>query len=147
MQWMRIHLPMQGTQVWSLVLEDDTWCRATETHAPQLLSPCSRACRWLVSTRAASAEAHVPGPVLHSKRRPLSEGPCIMRLCSRRAAQRGPMHHAPLLEESSSSRAHASSASARGEQLSEGPCIMHLCSSELEKAWRVQSEILHENFQ
>ena len=36
-QWLRICLPMQGTQVWSLVWEDPTcW-------APQLLSLCSRA--------------------------------------------------------------------------------------------------------
>ena len=27
-QWLRIHLPMQGTQVWSLVWEDPTCCRA-----------------------------------------------------------------------------------------------------------------------
>ena len=29
-QWLRIHLPMQGTQVWSLVWEDPTCCRATK---------------------------------------------------------------------------------------------------------------------
>ena len=61
-QWLRIHLPMQGTQVWSLVWEDPTchgatkpmhhnyWACALEptSHnywacAPQLLKPaCSR---------------------------------------------------------------------------------------------------------
>ena len=51
-QWMRIHLPVQGAQARSLVLEDGTWRRATETHAPQLLSPCCRACGQLPSTRA-----------------------------------------------------------------------------------------------
>ena len=29
-QWLRIHLPMQGTWVWSLVQEDATWHRATK---------------------------------------------------------------------------------------------------------------------
>ena len=29
-QWLRIHLPMQGTQVQSLVQEDSTCCRATK---------------------------------------------------------------------------------------------------------------------
>ena len=37
-QWLRIRLPMQGTQVQSLVQEDPTCCRATEPE-PQLLSP------------------------------------------------------------------------------------------------------------
>ena len=29
-QWLRIHLPMQGTQVQALVLKDPTCCRATK---------------------------------------------------------------------------------------------------------------------
>ena len=29
-QWLRIHLPMQGTRVWSLVQEDPTCCGATK---------------------------------------------------------------------------------------------------------------------
>ena len=29
-QWLRIHLPMQGTRVRSLVREDPTYCRATK---------------------------------------------------------------------------------------------------------------------
>ena len=29
-QWLRIHLPMQGTWFWSLVWEDSTSCRATK---------------------------------------------------------------------------------------------------------------------
>ena len=29
-QWLRIHLPMQGTQVWALVREDPTCCGATK---------------------------------------------------------------------------------------------------------------------
>ena len=37
----RIHLPKQGTQVWSLVWEDFTW--GIHAHMPQLLSPHSRA--------------------------------------------------------------------------------------------------------
>ena len=29
-QWLRIHLPMQGTQVWALLWEDPTGCGATK---------------------------------------------------------------------------------------------------------------------
>ena len=45
-QWLRIHLPMQGTWIWSLVQEDSTCCRATKpmrrnywAHVSQLLKP------------------------------------------------------------------------------------------------------------
>ena len=45
-QWLRIHLPTQGAQVWSLVQEDPTCCGATkpvatttEAHVLQLLKP------------------------------------------------------------------------------------------------------------
>ena len=41
-QWLRIHLAIQGTLVRSLVQEDPTCCRTTKT-APQLLSQSSRA--------------------------------------------------------------------------------------------------------
>ena len=42
-QWGKICLPMQETQVWSLIREDSTCHGATEAPAPQLLSLCSRA--------------------------------------------------------------------------------------------------------
>ena len=42
-QWLRIHLPMQGTRVRALVREDPTCCRATKPMTPQLLSLRSRA--------------------------------------------------------------------------------------------------------
>ena len=42
-QWLRIHLPMQGTQVQSLAWKDPADCRATKPRAPQLLSLRSRA--------------------------------------------------------------------------------------------------------
>ena len=48
-QWLRIHLPMQGTQVRALVREDPTCHGATEPRAPQLLSP-----------RATTTEARTP---------------------------------------------------------------------------------------
>ena len=55
-QWLRIRLPMQGTQVWALVQEDPTCHGATKpvchnywAHVPQLLSP-----------RAKTTEAHAP---------------------------------------------------------------------------------------
>ena len=57
-QWLRIHLPMQGTRVWALIQEDPTCCGATKpvchnywacalepmshnywAHMPQLLKP------------------------------------------------------------------------------------------------------------
>ena len=37
-QWLRIHLPMQRTQVRSLVRADPTCRGATRAHEPQLLS-------------------------------------------------------------------------------------------------------------
>lgn len=40
-QWLRVWLPMKGTQVWSRLQEDCTCFRATK-HEPQLLSPCPR---------------------------------------------------------------------------------------------------------
>ena len=50
LQWIRVHLPMQGTQVWSLVWEDSTCHGATiySAHHPraqeqQPLSPCATA--------------------------------------------------------------------------------------------------------
>ena len=36
-QWIRIHLPMQETQVQSLVWEDSTCHRATKAQVPKLL--------------------------------------------------------------------------------------------------------------
>ena len=61
-QWIRIQLPMQETQVQSLVQEDPTCCRATKAVCvPQLLSPCSRAHNpKQLSLRIAATEAQVP---------------------------------------------------------------------------------------
>ena len=56
-QWLRIRLPMQGTQVWAPVREDPTCRRATKSRAPQLLKP-------------ARLE-----PVLHNKRSHHNEKP------------------------------------------------------------------------
>ena len=39
-QWLRIHLPLQGSRAQVLVQEDST-CRGAMAHAPQLLSPCA----------------------------------------------------------------------------------------------------------
>ena len=36
-QWIRIHQPMQGTQVRALVWEDPTWPWCNSAHAPQVL--------------------------------------------------------------------------------------------------------------
>ena len=43
-QWLRIHLPMQGTWVQSLVWEDPTCLRATKPLCHNYWSPHSRAC-------------------------------------------------------------------------------------------------------
>ena len=43
-QWLRICLPVQGTQVWSLVCEDPTCHRATKPESHSHWSPCSGAC-------------------------------------------------------------------------------------------------------
>ena len=68
-QWLRIQLPMQGTQVRSLVWEDPTCHRATKlvrhnywAYAPQLLKPMRPRARalQLLSLRAATTEARVP---------------------------------------------------------------------------------------
>ena len=49
-QWLRIRLPMQGTQVWALVQDNATCCRATKpvrhnywACVPQLLKPRAHA--------------------------------------------------------------------------------------------------------
>ena len=64
-QWLRTHLPMQGTLVRALVREDPTCRRATKpvrhnywASVPQLLSLCSRAREpQLLSPRATATEA------------------------------------------------------------------------------------------
>ena len=52
-QWLRIHLPLQGSWAQILVQEDST-SRGATAHAPQLLNPC-----------AATTEALSLEPVLH----------------------------------------------------------------------------------
>ena len=53
-QWIIIHLPVQGTWVQSLVWETSTCHRATKAHEPQLLSPHT------ASTKACAPRACVP---------------------------------------------------------------------------------------
>ena len=43
-QWLRIHLPMQGTRVWSLVREDPTCRRATKPASHNYWARVPRAC-------------------------------------------------------------------------------------------------------
>ena len=58
MQWLGVRLPMLGMWVWALVQEDYTWLG----HVLWLLSLRSGACEpQLLSPRATTAEAHVPG--------------------------------------------------------------------------------------
>ena len=58
-QWLRIHLPTQGTQVQALVQEDPTCCGTTKPMHHQLLSLRSRAREPLLCLDAAT-EAHAP---------------------------------------------------------------------------------------
>ena len=60
-QWLRIRLPVQGTQVRAVVREDPTCLWATKPHVPQLLSLCFRACEpQLLSPHATTTEGHAP---------------------------------------------------------------------------------------
>ena len=67
-QWLRIHLPMQGTRVWALVQEDPTCFEATKpvhhNYWACALEPMSHnywACEpQLLSPRATTTEALVP---------------------------------------------------------------------------------------
>ena len=67
-QWLRIRLPMQGTWVWSLVLENPTHHRATKpvhhNYWACALEPTSH-----------STEAHPPTACVHSTRSHCSEKP------------------------------------------------------------------------
>ena len=67
-QWIRIHLPMQGTQVWALVQGDPTCCGATKPVLHKYwacaLEPTSHN-YWartpqLLRLRATTTEAHMP---------------------------------------------------------------------------------------
>ena len=70
-QWLRIRLPVQGTRVRALVREDPT-CRGITAHAPQLLSPRSRACNpQLLSLRAATTEVCAPRARALQQEKPL----------------------------------------------------------------------------
>ena len=58
-QWLRIHLPIQGTQVWSLAWKDT---RKDTSHTARQLSPCTT-----------TTEATYTRPLLHNKRTHSSE--------------------------------------------------------------------------
>ena len=89
LQWLRVHLPVQGTRVWSLIQEGTT-CRETikpmrhnqRASKPQLLSP-----------RGTTAEACAPEPVLQ-KRGHTSEKPmrCNQEQSPAHRHQRKPSH-------------------------------------------------------
>ena len=69
-QWLRIHLQMQGTWVLSLVWEDPTRCRGV-TKSSKLLSPRSRARELqLLSLLVAMTEAHAPRACALQQERP-----------------------------------------------------------------------------
>ena len=75
-QWLRIHLPMQGTQVRSLVLEDPTWRGATKTvrhnYWACILELTSRNC-WACMPQLLKT-VHLE-PTLHNKRSHCNEKP------------------------------------------------------------------------
>ena len=58
-QWLRIHLPMQGTPVQPPVWEDSICHRATKAHAP-----------WLRSLRATTTAATVPRACVQQQEKP-----------------------------------------------------------------------------
>ena len=78
-QWLRTHLPMQGTRVRALVREDPTCHGATKpvrhnywACVPQLLSLCCRAREpQLLSPRATTTEAHMPRARAPQQEKPL----------------------------------------------------------------------------
>ena len=73
---MRICLPMQGSQVWFLVVQVPTCHRATKPRVPQLLSQCSGAQEpQLLSPCAATKKAMRLQPVFYNKRSHCSEKP------------------------------------------------------------------------
>ena len=96
-QWLRIHLPVQGTWVWSLIREDPTcrgaakperhnyWACALEpashnygAHVPQLLKPAGSSARvpQLLSPRAATTEARAPRAHAPQQEKPLQWEAC-----------------------------------------------------------------------
>ena len=70
-QWLRIHLPMQGTQVQALVREDPTCCGATK--------PVSHNCWSLCSTREAAAVRNPHTATKRSPRSPQLEKACVQQ--------------------------------------------------------------------
>ena len=92
-QWMRVHLPMQGTQIRSLVWEDPMCHGATEPE-PQLLKPaCPRACTpqgrvdphllQLEKAHTATKKTQHSRKPIHFKKRCVSTGVCFQT----------PLHH------------------------------------------------------
>ena len=79
-QWLRICLPMQGTQVRALVQEDPTCQGATKpVHQPQLLSLHSRAREpQLLSPHATTTEAHAPRAHALQQEKPLQCEGCAL---------------------------------------------------------------------
>ena len=84
--WLRIHLPVQGTQVRSLVWEDPTCHRATKpVHhscwacAPQLLKPTLSRVHvlQLLSLHAANTEAHAPRACAPQQEKPWQWEACV----------------------------------------------------------------------
>ena len=61
-QWLRVRLPMQGSQVRSLVREDPTCLGLTKPSVPHLLSLCA------VATEACALRACAPQPLLATAR-------------------------------------------------------------------------------
>ena len=96
-QWLRLCLPMQGTQVWALVWEDPTCCRATKpvchnywacalepvsddywAHVPQLLKP-TRLEPMLRNKRSHRNEKPMHTATKSSPRSPQLEKACVQQ--------------------------------------------------------------------
>ena len=104
-QWTRIYLPVQGTQLWSQVREDSTYCRAIRQSATTTKPAHSRA--WepqLRSLWAAATEAQVTWSKQVTTTEPACYwSPCTQSLCfitreARTQLESSP--HSPQLEKS-----------------------------------------------
>ena len=90
-RWLRIRLPMQGTQVQALVREDPTWPWNDWARAPQLLSPSSGAHEPQL-LKPARLEPVFRNGRGHAVRSPCTarSGPCSPQLGKARTQQRRP---------------------------------------------------------
>ena len=88
-QWVRIHLPMQGTRVCSLVKEDSTCLGATKSvchnYRACALEPVSHNC----NLRAATSDVCTPRACVPQEKTPATRSPCTTTQSSPYSPQLG----------------------------------------------------------